>query len=622
MARRVKTEDAGNDTLKVTLDPPAGAVAPFPRERFLKFCGQLKVQTKDFGLKAFKLLGSQLYILDEIEKGLAEGVTTFYILKARQLGSSTLFLALDLFWAFEYEGLLGVFATHDEGSRDQFRAQIDVFIGSLPRTHRVAPKHHNKYMLTLKNLSQFRYLVAGTRSSTNKLGRSGACNFAHNTEVAFWGSPDDIASLAQTYSERFPHRMYINETTANGFNHFADAWEIAKASPAQYTIFVGWWRSELNAFDRGHPMFAKYMPRGATTPLTPLERRRISEVKKLYGFQITAEQLAWYRYHLENKCKNDQSMMDQEQPWTEDDAFQSTGSKFFTNESLTLAIRDARKEKCQAFVYHLTERWEEIKVQSCGIQSAELKIWEFPQPFGRYAIGADPAYGSSPDADSSVASVFRCYADRCVQVAEFASPTTSTYQFAWVLAHLAGIYRTVMLNLEITGPGTAVLQELDRLRQHTAQMVGDHSDLRNCLANMRYFLYRKVDSMGSGLVKQWRTSAENKRALMHRFKDRVELGEARIYSLGCLEEMRGIVLDEGTIEASGKRKDDRPVAAALAVWAWSEWMRPQLMAEGMTMARAIEVDEQGGEDLVDGLVRRFMQSQKIIRLNDQPPPAR
>src|SRR5215469_14164446 len=94
-----------------------GKVEPFPRDRFLKFCAALRIQSRDEGLAPFRLLGSQTYILDEICKGREEGISTFVILKSRQLGSSTFFLALDLFWAFEYSGSLGVFATHEDGSR-------------------------------------------------------------------------------------------------------------------------------------------------------------------------------------------------------------------------------------------------------------------------------------------------------------------------------------------------------------------------------------------------------------------------------------------------------------------------------------------------------------------------
>jgi len=597
---------------------PDGRVEPFPLERFMAFIKVLRVQTRDFGLQPLRLLGSQLYILDEICRGLAEGITTFVILKARQLGASTLFLALDLFWAFEHRGLLGVFATHDEGSRDQFRAQITLFLKTLPKTHRVLDEHHNRLMLILKNSSQFRYLIAGTKTTTNKLGRSGGCNFLHATEVAFWGSADDIASLNQTLSELYPHRLYIYETTANGFNHFADTWEIAKESPAQKAIFVGWWRNELYEFGDDHPLYLKYMPQGRRTPLTPIERRRVKAVKDLYGYAITSGQIAWYRHHLETKCKGDQAMMDQEMPWTEDDAFVSTGAKFFTDESLTYQMREARKAKCMPFVFRLTQRWEEIAVQRSSINNCELKIWEQPSPFGKYVIGCDPAYGSSPDADRSVICVGRAYADRVVQVAEFASPSASTYQCAWVLAYLAGLYRDVMVNLEITGPGTAVFQELNMLRQRTAEMVSTdkNADLRNCLSHMRHFLYSRPDSPNAQLAYQWRSTAETKIWLMNRFKDGFELNRVQIFSLGCLDEMRGVVLEEGSVEATGRRKDDRPVAAALMFWAWEKWVQPKLIAEGLTWERSQQIEKQGGEDPVDGLVRRFMQA-RGIRVKDR-----
>ncbi len=112
-------------------------------------------------------MGSQKYVLEEIVEGMARGITIFVILKSRQLGISTLFLALDLFWAFEHWGTLGVFATHDEGSRDQFRNQIEVFLTGLPKSHKIPYNVNNRLMLVLDApcLSIFRYLVAGTRTT-------------------------------------------------------------------------------------------------------------------------------------------------------------------------------------------------------------------------------------------------------------------------------------------------------------------------------------------------------------------------------------------------------------------------------------------------------------------------
>ena len=590
-------------------------IEPFPRERFLQFCAVLKIQSRDEGLIGFKLKGSQLYILDEICQGLLEGVTTFVILKARQLGASTFFLALDLFWAFEHKGILGVFATHEEASRDQFRAQVDLMLATLPRPYKSPANKNNSKMLIFKNTSLFRYLVAGQREKSNKLGRSGGTNYLHATEVAFWGSPDDLASLNQTLSHKYKYRLSIYESTANGFNHFEEMWQIALKEPSQRAIFVGWWRDEANEFGEGHPYYRFYMPGGVGEPLTKREKAGIAAVKEQYGFSITAGQIAWYRWHLAVNCRGDQDQMDQEQPWVPDDAFVSTGAAFFTNESLTRQFKDARKSLCMPFIVRVTDRWQDTDIRATrNTDIAQLKIWEQPNKWGKYTLGCDVAFGSSAENDLTVISIWRVWSNMAYQVAEYATPEISTYQCAWVLAYLAGLYRDCMVNIEVTGPGIVVMQELDRLRQQTREMVGPAGDdLRNVFAHMRDFLYRRADSLGGGLVRQWKTTpgaTGTKPVLMNRFKNYVELDLAHIRSLACVEECRRLKVDGGNIEADSGH-DDRAIAAALAVYAWAEWRMGELKAKGWTYEHAMTVEKQGGEDAIDGLLRRFFAEKKI-----------
>ena len=192
---------------------------PFPREQFLQFLHKLRILTKDFGLVPMELLGTQTYVLDEICKGVDEGINTFLILKARQLGMSTFFLALDIFWAMRTPGLLASFATHEEKSKAQFRNILKVFFANLPKTHKIRWDLENRDMVAFSNTSMIQYLVAGTKEKIKGgLGRSSANNYIHATEVAFWGSPDDLAELAATFSSHHPRRLWIEETTASGFN--------------------------------------------------------------------------------------------------------------------------------------------------------------------------------------------------------------------------------------------------------------------------------------------------------------------------------------------------------------------------------------------------------------------
>ena len=594
----------------------SSAVAPFPRAKFLEFLKHLKVQSKDYGLVPFKLLGSQRYALEEIEKGLAEGITTFYFLKARQLGMSTFFLALNMFWSFSHRGLLGVLITHEEGSRDDFRSALEVFFAETPKTHKVSYVRHNRNLLILKNGSKFRYLIAGTSSGRKGgLGRSGSANYVHATECAFYGNGDDVAEFRSQTSMLYPHRLQIYETTANGYNWFSDEWDLAVKDPTKRAVFLGWWRDERNQFPLDHPFFGKYMPDGLNSSLTPLERKRVREVRELYGFEISLQQVAFYRWHLESEKGGDQSLMDQEMPWTADDAFQATRSQFFTAEALTNCIRDAKKHPFQTYRYKLSHQFEETKLQQTRDPRSPLRVWEEASKFGYYVLGCDPAYGSSDEADRTVVSVWRGYEDCLIQVAEFCSTEPSTYQCAWVMAHLAGYYGLCWLMpvLEMTGPGQAVFDELQKVQKLSAEMrpQDDQYNIRNFLANMRHYFYRRMDSLSGGLVYQWKTSSELKQRMMHQYKNGVELGRIIPRSVPLLDEMRRIVNDEGYIGGEGRSKDDRVMGAAMAYQGYNMYCQPRCKALGLTYARSLEIDERGGTEPVDRLIVNFLKKQNI-----------
>lgn len=601
-------------SVKPKRNKPDGSVAEFPLQRFLDFCHHLLIQSKDSGVVHFELLGSQLYVLQEICKGLAQGITTFVILKGRQQGISTLFLALDLFEAFEHPGTIGVFATHDEGSRDQFRNQIEVFLTGLPRSHKIGYSTNNRLQLVLDNLSLFRYLVAGTRTTTNKLGRSGGCNYCHATEVAFWGSGDDLKALMQTFSETYPHRKYFFESTANGFNHFEEMFGVAEESPAQMAIFSGWWRDERNEFSDHHPLYLQYMPAGVKTPLTPFEKRKVKDVKQKYGFDITAGQIAWYRFHMETKCSGDQSMMNQEQPWTSEDAFISSGSSFFTTDTLTQAAQDAKKHLLQPFVFRISDNFLDTQLQKVSdTRRAELKIWEMPKAGVKYVIGADPIFGSSDNRDNGVICIGRCYADCVVQVAEYVSPSISAYQYAWVIAFLAGLYDDVMLTLELNGPGAVVYEELKQLRQKLARITpGANDDMRNCLRHMKNFLYSRADSLSGNMLLQWKSSPELRTQLMFKFRDGITTKRLRVRSMHAIEEMRYLTLDGGYVGTPSGKQDDRVFGAALMYWGWDMRIRPSLMRRSdMTIVETQKREEQGDPNQIVGMAQKYLSSARI-----------
>jgi hypothetical protein len=592
-------------------------VAPFPVDHFMEFLSRLKVQSKDYGLVPFRLLGSQRYVLDNIVDGLSRGVTTFVILKNRQAGISTLMLAIDMFWAFKFKGLLGVFMTHEETARDDFRATVEVFFAETPIKYRVNYVRHNRNLLILKNGSRYRYLIAGT-SGTKRggMGRGGAANYLHSTETAFYGNGEDLGEFRSQMSSLYPHRLQIYESTANGFNHFSDMCDEARSDPTKCFIFVGWWRDERNQFPVTHPHFNVYMTNGIKTSLTALERKRVREVREQFGFEVSLQQIAWYRWHLESEKGGDQSVMDQEYPWVPENAFQATGSNFFTAEALTDCMRYAKKQQFQTFRYKLGMKFDETEIRQVKDVRAELRIWEHPSRFGYYSLACDPAYGSSDEADRTVISIWRCYSDCLVQVAEYCSPQPSTYQCAWVLAHLAGYYGVTFLQpiLEMNGPGQAVFDELEKVRKFASE-IRPHDEnyhLRNILANMRHYFYKRMDNPGGGeLLYQWKTTFELKTRAMNQLKNGIELHRMIPRSMPLLEEMQRIVNDGGAIGAEGRAKDDRVMAAALAYQSWNTWILPKVKAIGLSLDVATKRDNEGEPPPTERIITNYLKRMNI-----------
>ena len=78
----------------------------FDLRKFERFCRELTVETKERGLRKLgtQLLGTQKYLMQEIGRGLEEGKHFFVVLKGRQLGITTISLALDLYWHFIHPG--------------------------------------------------------------------------------------------------------------------------------------------------------------------------------------------------------------------------------------------------------------------------------------------------------------------------------------------------------------------------------------------------------------------------------------------------------------------------------------------------------------------------------------
>ena len=593
----------------------------FPTAQFMAFCQALKIDSKEQGMISLgdSLLGTQRWVLRHIISGLEDGVHDFVTLKCRQAGISTISLALDMFWLMKHKGMNGMMAVHEDSARDSFRSTLELYYASLPDAWKRGIKDHNRNQLVLNTGTKLLYRVAGTRKSgKGSLGRSAAISFLHATEMSSWGDAEGFASLKASLAQKNPNRLYHWESTARGFeNLFYDQWEEARSATTQKAIFVSWWANEMYRIGRDDRTYKVYY--GPNGRFTAQEREWSKEVKQLYGVEIDDEQIAWWRW-LSSEQQTDESMRLQEYPWTENQAFQASGSQFFTATELSRIYQEVSRIDNPEY-YRLTfkDNFMGTEVISSNAKNATLKVWKNPEKHAFYVLGADPAYGSSDNADSFCISVWRVWADRAEQVAEYADHAITTSQFAWAIAYLCGAYGPCTFNLEVSGPGHAVLNEIQNMRkERTFGMAQQRPVLRDVLGSMRDFMYRKYDSIyGTPGALHTQTNFQMKERMMNTYRDYVERKMAHPVSKELVSEMSSVVREAGSAPGAPEhRKDDRVIAAALAILAWNDQVRTKLMSQGLIYEheaqRKAEQSMQGMQVAGPRLVRQYMKDLGLL----------
>jgi len=564
---------------------------------FLEFTTYMSISSKELVGHERQPLSQILYrsqkvFLEEICEGLDRGIHDFKCLKARQLGMSTVSLAIDVFWLTVHEKLQGALVTDTEPNREKFRVLIEQYIESLPHGLRVGIRRHNRNMLELNNGSCLDYLVAGTKRGNTTLGQSRAINFLHATEIGSWASHEGIASLTASLAQKHPDRLYIWESTAHGYNDWHDMYQEAREDAlTQKAFFIGWHQKEDYSFQLGTPEYDKYWD----GQMDDEEIRLCTEVKNRYGVEITTGQIAWHRWYRTAKLPN-ADLMNQNYPWTEDQAFILSGTSFFPLRRLADNIKYVKEAKTafKGYRYHMGENFLATEIeQVTRSNEAELRIWEEPSVHGVYAMGVDPAYGRGEDEkDNHAIEVIRCYSDKVVQVAEYATSNPETRQLAWVMAHLAGAYKNCIINAEIQGPGMALMNELKHLKQllefGQLKAVAKNLGMQEIFDCVRWYLYHRPDSMAGNYMYNFVTTNNTKLTMLNELRDNYSLNIMELRSIHLLCDMEKVVQDGNNIAASGRHKDDRTFAMGLANKAYIDRIRVSLIASGMTFAVAQE----------------------------------
>ena len=571
---------------------------------FYTFLNRAHIFSKDAGdiVLGEHLYDGQIRFITEVFDALEQDIHKIFCLKSRQLGLSTIARALTSFLLGFHNGLKGAVIFDTSENRSEARAELTSIINGLPKSLKFPGiASDNRSGIALSNNSKILFLSAGVKKTktSGTLGRSLGVSLAHLSELCSYDNDEGLEAFENSLSDVNPDRLYIYESTARGFNKWEEMWNEARKDPAHCRcLFLGWWSKPSQSISQDSADFQLY----GLYPPSDKEQAKIKAVKEQYGHQVTVEQLAWIRRKMNPAAATEDSgdaqpefegsnTRIQEQPWTEEEAFQQTGATFFSPEVLTDQTNKFVNNKFKNYWFMAGEEFINMRAYKARtIKESELKVWEEPEVGACYVVAIDPAFGENEKNDRSSIQIGRCYADGVDQVAEYSSPLVTTRHLAWVVAALLGWYgegtNEIRYIMELNGPGNAVFNALKDLQVylrigHQMQQVNEKG-LTDIFKNVQTYIYTRSDSMSAGHNYHWVTNAGRKVMIMEALRDYVSNGTFHIRSAELIKEMNSVSRDGDTIEAPGSKKDDKVVAAAMLIQCWLERVKTSLMASKRT----------------------------------------
>lgn len=358
--------------------------------------GHLKIRTKKAERQSLIPNKAQRYVLSIIrDLWNKDKPIRLFILKARQLGMSTLIEAILYAITSQHENLNADIIA-DEQKRSDNLFEISKFYQETCPSHlRPEIKKSNAKKLEFEKLhSQIIVETSGDKDA----GRSFTFQLVHLSEWARFKNVNEIHTGLLHTVPPLPHTIVIKESTANGFNHAYTEWQEAVAEETDFVpIFIPWYWSEdykmpvSEGFAVGDANFSKggrsyaYITKAELSLQKLMWKEKITDIK---------ERLEWRRWDIINTCKGDLLKFNEDNPSTPEEAFVSSGNCAFDKEQLDIQLRQKKKPIAVANIVKVDYKFE-VRLTTQG----DFKFWEKIKPRieEEYIVSGDACSGSGTD---------------------------------------------------------------------------------------------------------------------------------------------------------------------------------------------------------------------------------
>jgi hypothetical protein len=464
------------------------------------------------------------------------------ILKARQLGFSSLILAIWLVECFTVPNTNAVVVSHETEATQRLFARVRSYIKRLNEAgYQLRTSYERKDYISFPETDSTFYI--GTAGSKT-FGRGDTINLFHASELAFWETPEQL--MLGIMEAVTPNGRIVIESTANGLgNYFRRLWVRSENNSGSFkTHFFPWFMD---------PSYRRAVD--DDFKLTSEEK----EIKDKYHLDL--EQLAWRRWKIADMARQPQlDAFHQEYPAEPEEAFIASGKTYFSVPALKF-YKDIAKTPISGILTFKND--SDLRVghpifvpQEDGI----VKIWKPPIPNRNYAVGCDVAEGDTKKKDGGDNSV--AYAlDR--QTLEFVASVVCQIDpdiFAKESLKLAYYYNVAYLATEVNGPGVTVNKRFSEQQGSRANTAYDRVYPHLYFREIYDDILHKIS-----LKPGWKTNLTSRHVLIEDFAAYVRELQVKVFDKEAIEELFTFVLREKKMEAEKGELDDRVFAMAIAL---------------------------------------------------------
>lgn len=523
----------------------------------------LKIRDKRSNLIPFKLNHAQNIVLDKIRECEREKkLKRFIVLKARQMGLSTLFEGVIFHDTSTKNFKNSLIIAHEEPASQNLFNMSKLFYEYLPDVIRPMKKYSNGKILSFENPETndddriknpgLKSKITIATAGAGEVGRSATIHNLHASEVAFFPeAKKTMLGLLQSIPDEMSTFVAL-ESTANGVGDwFHDMWQKATKGENEFIPIFLPWHIDPN-YTR--PFRSEYEKEQFISEVEATHIDNNGRVVQTYEKQImdkhelTYEQLNWRRYTIANKCQGDEELFMQEYPSTPEEAFISTGRPRFTIKSLKKYQTITKEPKKRGYLREDANG----RVDFVEDEHGYISIWKDPNDSISYCLGADVAEGLV-DGDYSAGVVM----DEQFDVVALWHGHIDPDLFGKELVKLARYYNNAYLGVENNNHGLTTLNTVKREEYYNLYFSKSYDKISDTM----------TQKLG------WSTNIRTKPLMIDKLAEFIREHYIGIYSDLLISEcFTYIIEDNGKTNAQPGCFDDTVMATAIAL---------QLVLEGV-----------------------------------------